>query len=453
MIRLWRSVAFRLAVLCGALVICSITIFAGVFYLGTIRVLNQEVDLIIASRSKRLATNFERRGLDALKKEIESILNDKYEMDTEIYSLGWPDGQKIVGNLSDLKGITASFDQPIDRNVIRADRLSPARLLLHKLPNGAVLIVGRDMKDLNEIARLIWRTIGIGSVVALVLAISGTILFRYLLERRVGTIRQTVEEIEKGNLSKRIPLSGVEDEFDRLSDEMNRMLDRIEQLMDGVRHVSNTIAHNLRTPLGRIRGHLDEALRTGAEKARLTQAAEFSIEQIDALVTIFDKLLQIAESESGTRRQPFKVVMLREVITNVVELYDAIAEAQGISLFTEIEGDPKTFGDKDLLASALANLLDNALKYGGRSVTITLREAPEAKTVSLMVQDKGPGIPPQERPKVTQRFYRLNQSVPGTGLGLSIVAAIAHLHGASLHLEDASPGLLVRLVFPLTASI
>ncbi len=453
MIRLWRSVAFRLAVLCGALVICSITVFAGVFYFGTIRVLNQEVDLIIASRSQRLATNFERRGLDALKKEIQSILNDKYEMDTEIYSLGWPDGQKIVGNLSDLKEITASFDQPIDRNVIRADRLSPARLLLHKLPNGAILIVGRDMKDLNEIARLIWRTIGIGSVVALVLAISGTILFRYLLERRVGTIRQTVEEIEKGNLSKRIPLSGVEDEFDRLSDEMNRMLDRIEQLMDGVRHVSNTIAHNLRTPLGRIRGHLDEALRTGAEKARLTQAAEFSIEQIDALVTIFDKLLQIAESESGTRRQPFKVVMLREVITNVVELYDAIAEAQGISLITEIEGDPKTFGDKDLLASALANLLDNALKYGGRSVTITLREAPEAKTVSLVVQDKGPGIPPQERPKVTQRFYRLNQSVPGTGLGLSIVAAIAHLHGASLQLEDASPGLLVRLVFPLTASI
>jgi signal transduction histidine kinase len=285
-----------------------------------------------------------------------------------------------------------------------------------------------------------------------VLAISGTILFRYLLERRVGSIRQTVEEIEAGNLTKRIPLAGVEDEFSRLSHEMNHMLDRIEHLMDGVRHVSNTIAHNLRTPLGRIRGHLDEAIRAPADTARLAEAAEFSIEQVDALIIILDKLLQIAESESGTRRRPFEAVSLREVITNVVELYDAIAEEQGITLFTKIEGDPKTFGDRDLLASALANLLDNALKYGGRSVVINVSETPERGTVSMVVQDNGPGIPPEERPKVTQRFYRLDQSVPGTGLGLSIVAAIAHLHGAALQLEDAFPGLLVRVILPLSVS-
>ena len=309
------------------------------------------------------------------------------------------------------------------------------------------------MKDLNGIAKLIWRTIGIGCVIALVLAIGGTILFRYLLERRIGAIRQTVEEIEAGNLAKRIPLSGVEDEFDRLSEELNRMLDRIERLMDGVRHVSNTIAHNLRTPLGRVRGHLDEALRAGAETSRLTEAAEFSIEQVDGLIIVFDKLLQIAESESGTRRQPFKPVALREVVTTVVELYDAIAEAQGITLTIRVEGDPKTLGDKDLLASALANLLDNALKYGGNTVTISVREMPETGIVSMAVQDNGPGIPAGERPKVTQRFYRIDQSVPGTGLGLSVVSAIAHLHGAALQLEDADPGLLARVILPLSVSI
>lgn len=452
MVKLWRSVAFRLAVFCGALVICSITVFSAVFYFGTIRVLDREVDRKITSISERLANSFTTRGFETLQREIKIILTDKVDVDTEIYFLSGPDGQKVVGNLSAWKELTAPFDQPIDREVIRDGLTSSARLVLRKLPNGAVLVVGRDMKDLNDIAKLIWRTIGISGIVALVLAIGGTILFRYLLEHRVGAIRETVEEIEAGNLAKRVPLSGVEDEFDRLSDGMNRMLDRIEQLMDGVRHVSNTIAHNLRTPLSRIRGHLDEALRSSAEKSRLTEAAEFSIEQVDGLIIILDKLLQIAESESGTRRQSFKPVALREVVTTVVELYDAIAETQNITLITKIEGDPKTLGDKDLLTSVLANLLDNALKYGGSSVTIGVRETPETGTVSLVVQDNGPGIPPEERPKVIQRFYRLDQNVPGTGLGLSIVAAIAHLHGAEFHLEDAYPGLLVRVILPLSVS-
>lgn len=453
MVKLWRSVAFRLAVFCGVLVMGSTAVFSAAFYFGTIREMDREVDRKIASMSERLTNNFEASGLEALQREIQIILTDKFDVDTEIYFLGGPDGQKIVGNLSDWKELTAPFDQLIDREVIRDGLSSSARLVLHKLPNGDIFVVGRDMKDLNSIAKLIWRTIGIGVVIALVLAIGGTILFRYLLERRIGAIRQTVEEIEAGNLANRIPLSGVEDEFDRLSNEMNRMLDRIEHLMDGIRHVSNTIAHNLRTPLGRIRGHLDEALRTGAETSRLPEAAQFSIEQVDSLIIVFDKLLQIAESESGTRRQPFKPVELRAVVNNVVELYDAIAESQGITLTTEIKGDLKTLGDKDLLTTALANLLDNALKYGGRAVNISVRETPETGTVSMVVQDDGPGIPPEERTKVIQRFYRLDQRVPGTGLGLSIVSAIAHLHGATLHLEDAGPGLLARIVLPLNVPI
>ena len=144
---------------------------------------------------------------------------------------------------------------------------------------------------------------------------------------------------------------------------------------------------------------------------------------------------------------------LREVVTTVVELYDAIAEAQGITLTIRVEGDPKTLGDKDLLASALANLLDNALKYGGNTVTIIVCETPETGIVSMAVQDNGHGIPAGERPKVPQRFYRLDQSVPGTGLGLSVVSAIAHLHGAALQLEDADPGLLACIILPLSVSI
>ncbi len=452
MVRLWKSVAFRLAVFCGVLVIGSVTIFSTIFYFGTIRTLIRDIDRKITSISLRLSDKFETQGLEALHKEIDAMLSDKIDVDTEIYYLAGNDRRKIAGNLSDWKEFSFPVDRLIDRNVLRDGYSSSARLLLHQLPNnGGLLIVGRDMKDINEVTYLVWRTIGVGCVVALMLAVGGTILFRYLLERRVGSIRKTVEEIEAGKLDKRIPISGVEDEFARLSREMNRMLDRIEYLMDGVRHVSNTIAHNLRTPLGRTRGRLDEALRA-ADASRLADAAEFSIEQIDSLIVVFDKLLQIAESESGIRRQPFKTVALKEVVTDVVELYDAIAEERGIALVANIEGDPKTLGDKDLLTSALANLLDNAFKYGGRSVTIGARVTPDVETVTVVVQDDGPGIPPDERSKVLQRFYRLDQNVPGTGLGLSIVNAIAHLHGASLHLDDASPGLLARLVLPPSAS-
>ncbi len=338
---------------------------------------------------------------------------------------------------------------PIDQTVIREGHRVAARLFLHKLPNGCLLVVGRTMNDLDKMTTLVLRTIGSGLIIALLLAVGGTVYFRYQLGRRVEAIRKTVVEIEAGNLAKRIPEPHDEDEFTRLGAELNRMLDKIENLMAGVRHISNVVAHNIRTPLCRIRSRLDEALRGGVDATQLKKVAEFSIEEVDGLIIVFDKLLQIAESESETHCRPFATVALREVVTNVVELYDAIAEAKGITLFTNIEGEPETIGDKDLLASAFANLLDNALKYGARSVTINVKEIRYLKIVSLAVQDNGPGIPAEERSKVVQRFYRLNRTVPGTGLGLSIVSAIAHLHRATLHLEDAAPGLLASLDLPL----
>ena len=231
--------------------------------------------------------------------------------------------------------------------------------------------------------------------------------------------------------------------------DINAMLDRIEELMEGVRHVSNTIAQNLRTPLSRVRGHLDEALRANDSGKPLAEASQRAIQEVDALVIVLEKVLQISEAESGTRRQPFEWVHLREVVANVVELYDALAEEQGVKLLTRIEGDPKTLGDRHLLAIALANLIDNALKYGCGCVTIGVHAVLPGR-VTLTVRDEGPGIPAEERPRVLQRFYRLNDRVPGTGLGLSIASAIAHLHGASLCLEDAVSGLLVRVDLPIT---
>jgi signal transduction histidine kinase len=232
------------------------------------------------------------------------------------------------------------------------------------------------------------------------------------------------------------------------------MLDQIQRLMEGVRDVSNAIAHDLRTPLSRIRSLLDEAIRPGTTRERLTKRASAAIRGIDELITVFDKLLQIAEAESGTRRQSFRPVALKEIITNVVELYDATAEAKGIRLSTEVEGEPTALGDKDLLASATANLVDNALKYAGSSATVQVRATQGRDTVSIVVQDDGPGIPSEERSKVVRRFYRLDRSrsLPGNGLGLPIVTAISHLHSGTFSFGDASPGLIARIVLPSSPS-
>ena len=304
------------------------------------------------------------------------------------------------------------------------------------------------MNDLSEIGALIDRAIATGGLLALLLALGGTQLFRQQIERRIWTIRHAASDIETGNLSRRIPLSDEPDEFDRLSADINRMLDRIEHLMEGVRHVSNTIAHNLRTPLGRIRGYLDEALHGRPEVQGLTAVGNVAIDEIDGLIVVLDKLLQIAEAESGTRRQPFEPVALREVITTLMELYDAAAEDQGVALISDIEGEPVVLGDKDLLAGILANLLDNALKYAGSPATIEVQVVQELTKTNLIVQDNGPGIPKDERPKVLQRFYRLDRHQGGSGLGLPIVAAFTQLHGGDLCLEDAEPGLRVRIILP-----
>jgi signal transduction histidine kinase len=194
---------------------------------------------------------------------------------------------------------------------------------------------------------------------------------------------------EAGDLSRRIPVLDAEDEFTRLNRDINRMLDQIQHLMDGVRHVSNAIAHDLRTPLGRIRNLLDEAVRSGASAETVSRAAGAAIQAIHDRTIVFDKLLQIAETESGIRRQSFQTIALREIITGVVELYDATAEAKGIMLVVDIEGEPTTVGDQDLLASAIANLIDNALKYGGSMAAVQVRATQGRDMVSIIVQDPG----------------------------------------------------------------
>lgn len=448
----WSSIAFRQALIFGALVVLTMTVLLAVFYMQTVGVWQRRIDSQIETTAQRLVDYDKRSGSPALGSHINALLGDGIDSDTEVYTLVAPDGHLVAGNLAITTDITVPTRSISEHSVVRAGRPSRSRLRVAALNDGSTLIVGRDMQDLHELEKLIRRAIASGALVTLVMAVAGALLFRRQLERRIGTIRQTAAQIERGDLAQRVPISAQQDEFARLSRDINAMLDRIHGLMEGVRHVSNTIAHNIRTPLSRVLARLYTAQNASNPTEALPDAVQFAIAEIQDLNIVFDKLLRIAEVESGAWRQTFTAVSLNEIATNALELYDAVAEAKGLTLTHTLDAEPAVAGDGDLLANAVANLIDNAIKYTPNGGAIHVDTHREGASVTLTVRDNGRGIPEEERARVGTRFYRLDRAVPGWGLGLASAMAIARLHGGSLQLADAGPGLIARLVLPATGA-
>ncbi|WP_312435230.1 HAMP domain-containing sensor histidine kinase [Janthinobacterium sp.] len=441
-----KSIAARLALGYGLLLAISIAIVCGVFYFGTIGVLDRSVDRKLILLSERLAALYAPEDSTRTSAEIAHLLTDRTDSDTEIFLLVGRDGHRISGNLSNWPMADSPVGKLLHVHVTREGRRVPARLLIRDLIDGSRLYVGRAMLESDSIRTLVLRSLAYGGAVAVLLMVAGSWLFRRQLEARIGQIRRTAGEIEAGDLSRRIPVTS-DDEFGKLSGDINRMLDRIEHLMEGVRHVSNAIAHDLRTPLGRVRNKLDGALRQQQTVDAWQHAAHSAIADIDDLTRVFDKLLQIAAAESGMRPEYFTDIDLQQIGADIVEMYEATADEQGVLLVQLYRDELPARGDRNLLGSALASLVDNAIKYAGHGATVEVSAGQDARGAWLAVRDNGPGVPAGELSKLTQRFYRLDKSrhLPGNGLGLSIVAAIAALHGGSLEIEDAGPGLRVRL--------
>jgi len=450
--RWWSSIAFRQALIFGTLVVFTMTVLLAVFYVQTVGVWQRRIDSQIDTTTQRLVDYHKRSGSAALGDHINSLLGDGIDSDTEVYTLVAPDGHVVAGNLAVTGAIATPTRSISERHVGRAGRPSRSRLRVTALDDASILIVGRDMQDLHELEQLIRSAIFSGALVTLLMAVIGALLFRRQLERRIGTIRETTAQIERGDLAQRVPISAQQDEFARLSRDINAMLDRIHALMEGVRHVSNTIAHNIRTPLSRVLARLYTAQNAASPTDALPDAVGFAIAEIQDLNVVFDKLLRIAEVESGARRQTFAAVSLNAVAVNALELYDAVAEAKGLTLTHTLDSQPTVTGDGDLLANAVANLIDNAIKYTPSGGAIHVDTRREDACVTLTVRDNGRGIPEEERARVGTRFYRLDRAVPGWGLGLASVLAIARLHGGSLQLEDAGPGLIARLVLPASVA-
>jgi signal transduction histidine kinase len=280
------------------------------------------------------------------------------------------------------------------------------------------------------------------------LAILGSLLFRRVLLRKIESISRTGLAIVQGDMTHRVPVSGTRDEFDLLAETVNVMLDQIAGLMDGVREVSNSIAHDLRTPLARVRGRLEEiASAPGLPRERLDDVQQ-AIAQVDAMMAVFEALLRIAEIDSGARREAFTEMDVAAAVADVAEFYGPLAQERGIACTVEVGAPLAIVGDRHMISQAIANLLDNAIKYTPAGGTVAVRVTHAADHAEISVADSGPGIPDAEKPRVSERFYRLERArgTPGSGLGLSLVAAVARLHGGALRLENNRPQGLVAVI-------
>ncbi|KQP15118.1 HAMP domain-containing sensor histidine kinase [Pseudorhodoferax sp. Leaf267] len=445
-----RSAALRLALTFGVLTAATMAIVLSVFYLQTVVLLEQRSNRDIRNMTQHLVARFDQGGRPALVEGIERALADGEDSDRELLLLLDAQGQRIAGS--------ARFDPPADahlpdtalheQTLLRANQSAPGYVMTRHLPDDTRLVVGQDRSEQLQVAELVLDAIRAAALMALLMVIGGTYLFRELLERRIGAIRRTAAQVAAGQLAQRVAASDDDDEFARLEQDINRMLDRIEGLMAGVRHVSDSIAHNLRTPLTRVLARLHDAQRPGTGAAQLQQAIATAIHELQDLNVVFHKLLQIAEAEAGARRQPFQLQPLHAIVADVAELYEAVAEAQGATLVRAPDEPLQVPGDRDLLASAVANLLDNALKYGGAGCTVRVGTHWRDGTPVLTVQDDGPGVPAGGLARLGERFTRLSPDVPGHGLGLASVRAIVALHGGRLHYAGAGPGLRVQIEWP-----
>ncbi len=298
--------------------------------------------------------------------------------------------------------------------------------------------------------------------VVIVLGVAGGFFVTRRVLKRVDAMTETTRQIMDGDLTGRLPIAGTGDELDRLATNLNAMLERIEALMHGLKEVSDNIAHDLKTPLTRLRNRCEEALRLAEDESQYRAALESTIEESEALMRTFNALLMIARAESGQARDGMTEFDAAEIARGVGELYEPLADDKGIHLKVEAPAAAPVHGNRELVSQALANLVDNAIKYGapdggrvnGADAEIVVTAAGEGDRILLAVADSGRGIPAADRGRAVERFVRLEQSrsQPGSGLGLSLASAVARLHGGELKLEDNHPGLKTVISLPRAGS-
>jgi signal transduction histidine kinase len=451
----FRSSALSLALGYVALGLTALALFAApLWYAWQVTIKESRVE-ILTTDAQRMADVFRREGAEGLRGFIDArvklqIVNDRILLLTD-------------GSLHPLAGNLGAWPEtvspePGNYNVqLDLGKYGLESALVHVTALGEYkLLVGRDNAFFKPLQTRFWYGLTVAVAVVLIAGLLVGVITRRALLARINRIRQTIPAIIHGNLKHRLPTQLNDEELNTLSQTINGMLDQIEQLVHGVRNVSNSIAHDLRTPLAELRSRLEELSLLRPSSEETYAEIDGAVADVDRVIRIFDALLRLAEIDAGMRRSGFVSLDVSDLAANAVEFYEPAAELRDIDLRFRSDGPLMISGDPILLAQALSNLIDNALKYApdhGRIEVAVQRVSERAAEIS--VADNGPGIEASERSKVVERFYRgdTSRGTPGVGLGLSVVEAVAKLHGTSLALRDESPGLRAVLTLSIDAGM
>jgi len=465
-VQLWRTTTFRLTALFIVIfVVFSVLLLAAITYQSSIQIQNQQ-----ARDIDREVAQIERLDREnGFRASILAVDRLSRQPGPGIYYIGTDAGLMITGNVSDLPvnvlqdpgtfsfnydRVRAGDDSTDGAADVTVEGTAVVRSI--KLPSGLILVVGRDVVERRGFTAIIFQSflLGVAGILVFSLIAGGITAVRVL--RRIDGIASTSRMIMSGNLSERVPVTKRNDEFDGLAQNLNQMLDRIEQLMQGLKEVTDNVAHDLKTPLTRMRNRAEAALRDNKGEVQQREALEAVIAESDQLIKTFNALLMIARAEAGAPSGAFAEVDLSAVVADMAELYGPVAEDQGIVLDTQVTEGIRVRANRELIGQAVVNLVENALKYyepaEGKEGRITVGIRTAGDRVLIEVGDNGPGIPPEDRGRVVERFVRLEKSrtEPGSGLGLSLVAAVARLHKGEFRIEDNAPG--VRAVIDLPAA-
>jgi signal transduction histidine kinase len=462
--KLIRTTAFRLTLVYLFLFALFAASLLAFFAWNTRHLITEQITATVNAETGEISDIFGRRGLRGL---VVTIENRALRPGANLYLVTTPAGQAIAGNVGSLSpGVmaTTGWSETAYRRLDDQDSTNHFALVkVTELSSGFRLLIGHDLEERRRLFGIVAHAAQWSVLIVVVLGLGGGVFVARRVLRRIDAMTGTTQRIMAGDLSGRLPVGRSGDELDRLAQNLNAMLERIEALMMGLKEVSDNIAHDLKTPLTRLRNRAEEALAKSRTEAEYRSALERTIEESDGLIRTFNALLMIARAESGQARGNMDDFDAADVARGIHELYEPLAEDGGMSLRVKAEVAP-LHGNRELISQALANLVENAIKYGKPDGTVQPLTATteadrkeiliEAKRVGdrvlLSVTDHGPGIPVADRKHAVERFVRLEASrtQPGSGLGLSLASAVATLHGGDLRLDDAHPGLIVTLAIP-----
>jgi signal transduction histidine kinase len=459
--KLIRTTAFKLTLVYLGIFVLFAASLLGYFALNTRRLITDQITATVNGEVNGLSEQYGQGGLRRLVTVVD--LRSR-RPGSSLYLVTTPSGEGLAGNVGSLE--PGVLDRPgwLETNYRRLESPEGAnhRALVRvvQLAGGFHLLVGRDLDERERLFGIIVNAGQWSLALVILLGLLGGFFVSRRVLSRIDAMTGTAQTIMAGDLSGRLPVAGTGDELDRLADNVNAMLERIEALMRGLKEVSDNIAHDLKTPLTRLRNRCEQALRGAAGEASYRAALESTIAESDDLIRTFDALLMIARAESGQARDNMTEFDVSEIARDVGELYEPVADEKGIALKVDASAVAPVRGNRELVSQALANLIDNAIKYAGPNgklngmpAEIVVRADNEGERIMLSVADHGPGIPDADRGRVVERFVRLEQSrsEPGSGLGLSLASAVARLHGGELKLEDNNPGLRTTIALPRAA--